>query len=151
MWFYKIRRRKLSFFLIGLVLFVAAMLLNLCLCFSAELSAFSERAINSENCPDAYILTAGTQDFSKHFTSDTWKDEVESVSALVGTTVTAPIRYQEKDITQLYDMALSAENYSEFGYLTLQSGKGMSDVPQSGEVWLSETLRQCTKGYHIKN
>lgn len=139
MWLKKIRCHKLQFFLIGLVLFVAAALLSLCLCFSAELSAFSKQAINRYNCPDAYILSVGTQSFADHFTDDHWKEEVAGVSALTGKTVTAPVRYQGNDITQLYDMALSADRYQYFGYLTLQAGIIEPEGPGKGQVWLSET------------
>lgn len=140
MWLKKLKRQKLQFFLIGLVLFVAAALLSLCLCFSVELSAFSKAAINRENCPDAYILTVGTQNFADHFTDENWKGKVTDVTALVGKTVTAPIQYKGKDITQLHDMALSADSYQDFGYLTLQAGNEGAVVPKKGEVWISETL-----------
>ena len=88
------------------MLFAVAALFNMSLSLTGELSGFSKRAINEDNCPDGYILTIGTNNFKDHFLNDNDLYEVESVSVLSGRTVTAPINCNGKDISQLYDMIL---------------------------------------------
>lgn len=140
MWLIKMRQQKRQLLLIGLMLFAVAGLLSMSLCLTGELAGFAARSINETNSPDGYIFTVGTHNFTDHFTREDYRHEVEPVSALYGKAVTAPIRYQGKDITQLYDMMLSAEHWQDFGYLSANQEPEQTGGPSRGEVWLSEVL-----------
>ncbi|GEM_PF-1660737 len=145
MWLVKLRHKKLQMLLTGAMLLAVSALLNMSLCLMGELASFSERAINEQNCPDGYIFTIGTKQFQDNFTDDHYQDDIQKVSPLHGKAVTVPIRYGEKDITQLYDMVLAADDMHDFNYFELLTGD--KNGPDTGEVWLSEVL---TKPNHIK-
>ncbi|MCL2151903.1 MAG: FtsX-like permease family protein [Oscillospiraceae bacterium] len=140
MWQKKVIHKKWQFLLIGVIFFVTAMMFSSCLGFVLETSEFAQTAINEENCPDAYILTVGSTGFSDNFPDASYEAEILNVTALAGKTITAPILYEDRDITMTFDMLLDGSNYRKWGYLELSQGDASTSGPQNGEVWISETV-----------
>jgi len=138
MWFRKITQKKVQMFLTGIMLFSVAGMLNMSLCLVGELASFAKQAINERNCPSGYIFTIGTKNFEDHFIDDSYLSSIEAMSGLSGKATTVPILYNDFNIARLHDTMLSATNWRDFGYLELVMGN--ADIPNEGEVWLSEVL-----------
>ncbi len=142
MWLIKMKHKKLQLLLTGILLLASAGLLNMCLCIAFELKSFSHVAINETNSPDGYVFDIGTKNFKDNFPNTDYLDEIESVTALTGKAVTAPILYNGNDFKQMYDLMLSADGWKDFGYLELVDGEDRANGPKKGEVWLAEVLTE---------
>ena len=140
MWQKKMKCKKLQLFMFGIVLVITAGLFNMCLCFTQELSSFSKRGINVDNCPDVYLLTTGTQKIDDYFSSTKEMEQLKSVGTLKGKTVSVPINCKGNDISMYYDMLLEGKDYKKWNYMELVSGDIIAESPKEGEVWISETL-----------
>lgn len=138
MWFKKLKKKKLQMFLVGIILFVSALLFNMCLCFYMELSNFAEEGITTENCPDSYVVSVGSANINDLIKSKEYNKDIQDVKALTGKSISVPINFNGKDISMYYDMMLSVEELDDFEYFKT-SGLEADDL-ELNQVILSETL-----------
>lgn len=138
MWKKKMKHKKLQMFLVGLVLFATTALFTMCVAFTLELSGFTERGINEENCPDTYVFDTGTDKLLENINDKKLTDNVESVRSLIGRTISVPIMHEGNDISLYYDSMLDASKYKEFKYIHPEETN--QKLPEQGEVWLAKTV-----------
>lgn len=140
MWLKKLKRKKLQFFMVGLVLFATTMIFAMCLCFTAELSTFSKKCLTQENSPDVFIVSTKSRELKDNITNQAVKDNIESVTTLGGKAVSVPITYDGSNIALYWNMMLSSDDYRDWNCMEVSEGDTGAMTPKEGEVWIAKKM-----------
>lgn len=139
MWKKKLKHRKWQYFLIGLTLMVTTTIFTMCLDFALELSSFAQNALTKENSADIYLISMGSDELKSNLNS-TVSNNVKEMSALTGKSITFPVKYGDKNISQYNQLVLTSEQTGSRNLFS--SVETLNDSKQiiKGEVWIANTL-----------
>ncbi|WP_455715721.1 ABC transporter permease [Anaerosporobacter sp.] len=143
MWIKKLKKKKLQFIVLGLILAFAAMLLSTCLSFSIEVEQYTDDRFSRENNSDLFLYaTGGTSDYLRPLLKE--HDTLATLTTNNGYFInTLPMYHKDTlvsdYITPLY--ALELDSYESMPFqMDIVSGNMNSFAPAPGEVWIQKIV-----------
>lgn len=140
MWIKKLKRKKVQFLLVGIMLCVTAAVFCSCICFNFQLSSYSKERFSEAYCPDAYVFTIKDINPDHHFQNKEVRQNINSVDVLKGKNVSIPIKHESTNISSITNMMCSLTNSRFSQYIQRTEGDLTSVQPGDGEVWIVKTL-----------
>lgn len=143
MWKKKLKKKKLQFIVLALILAFAAMLLTTCLCFGVEVEQYTDaRFARDKNCDLLLYTTKGTSEILTEAAKE--REDIEDIHNYNG------YHLETLDITHngnlLMDYikpyyALELDNYKNMSYqISIVSGDDTATGPKKGEVWIQKIV-----------
>ena len=143
MWIKKLKKKKIQFIVLGLILAFASMLLSTCLSFSIEVEQYTNERFSRENNSDLFLYaTGGTSDYIGPLLKE--HDTTATLTTYNGYFIdTLPMYHKDTlvsdYITPLF--ALEVEDYDSMPFqMEVVSGNTTTSGPETGEVWIQKII-----------
>jgi putative ABC transport system permease protein len=143
MWIKKLKKKKIQFIVLGLILTFAAMLLSACLSFSIEVEQYTHERFSRENNSDLLLYaTDGTSNYIRPMLNE--QDSSSTLTTYNGYFIdTLPMYHKDTlvsdYITPLF--ALELDNYETMPFqIDVVSGNTTTSGPKTGEVWIQKIV-----------
>lgn len=143
MWIKKLKKKKIQFIVLGLILAFASMLLSTCLSFSIEVEQYTNERFSREYNSDLFLYaTSGTSDYIRPLLKE--HDATATLTTHNGYFVdTLPLYHKDTlvsdYITPLF--ALELEDYNSMPFkMEVVSSNTIATSPAPGEVWLQKIV-----------
>lgn len=143
MWIKKLKKKKMQFIVLGLILAFATMLLSACLSFSIEVEQYTNDRFSRENNSDLLLYaTGGTSDYIRPLLNE--HDSSATLRTYSGYFIdTLPIYHKDSlvsdYITPLF--ALELDNYETMPFeMDVVSVNTATSGPATSEVWVQKIV-----------
>lgn len=143
MWIKKLKKKKLQFIVLGLILAFAAMLLSTCLSFSIEVEQYTNERFSRDYNSD--LILYATEGTSEYITP--LLDEHDSSAVLTtynGYFIDTLAMYHEETLLSDYItplFALEVDNYETMPFqMDVVKGNTSTSGPEIGEVWVQKIV-----------
>lgn len=142
MWIRKIKRKKLQFFLIGVILYFAAAIFSGCLLFSTESSVFINNYYSRDNNFDAFALI-NSKESVQLLTDRAAKDTgIKETYCIDGLKVSNSYKINGKATSAFYFLISKIGNYKDLPWDT-SIYKGVDTAyPKDNELWVSKVFSE---------
>ena len=143
MWIKKLKKKKLQFIVLGLILSFATMILSTCISFSKEVAHYTDSQYDdSDNANLLLYATEGTSSLIQDKAKE--RDDIASIETYDCYSITSLDIYHEGTLIQdyinpLYAIVLS--DYHDIPFkLTPVDGDLTSNCPRPGQVWVQNIV-----------
>lgn len=143
MWIKKLKKKKIQFIVLGLILAFASMLLSTCLSFSIEVEQYTNERFSRANNSDLFLYaTGGTSDYIQPLLKE--HDPTSTLTTYNGFFIdTLPMYHQDTlvsdYITPLF--ALELEDYTTLPFqMSVVASNSTANTPAKGEVWVQKIV-----------
>ncbi len=145
MWIRKIKRKKLQFFLIGVILYFAAAIFSGCLLFSTENATYINNYYSRSNNYDAFALI-NSKDSIKMLADKAAQDSgIKGTYYVDGIKVSNNYKINGKITSAFYFIISKIGNYKDLPWET-SIYKGVdSACPKDNELWVSKVFSESNK------
>ncbi len=145
MWIRKIKRKKLQFFLIGVILYFAAAIFSGCLLFSTENATYINNYYSRSNNYDAFALV-NSKDSIKMLADKAAQDSgIKGTYYVDGIKVSNNYKINGKITSAFYFIISKIGNYKDLPWET-SIYKGVdSACPKDNELWVSKVFSESNK------
>lgn len=145
MWIRKIKRKKLQFFLIGVILYFAAAIFSGCLLFSTENATYINNYYSRSNNYDAFALV-NSKDSIKMLADKAAQDPgIKGTYYVDGIKVSNNYKINGKITSAFYFIISKIGNYKDLPWET-SIYKGVdSACPKDNELWVSKVFSESNK------
>lgn len=126
--------------MIGLIICISCFVFSLCFCYTAEFSTFAGTVLTNENSSDVYALGVGTGEIKEQLTNEDVKANIKDTYEYTGKTISRPILFEEKDVTMMFQVAISIEDIEKTPDLSVIESENNLLAPAKGEIWISNLL-----------
>lgn len=140
MWKKKISKNKRQYLLFGLIVFLTISVFSMCFSFVVELGEYTNSLLDKDNSSDVYIMTMNDLDLEDCITDDDVYDNIASYNLYEGYSVNAPIKFDDQNISMLFQSALKMGSIDDMPEFTVVESKNDEKVPKEGEIWLPMIL-----------
>ena len=142
MWVKKVKANKRQYLLFALIVFITVSVFSMCFSFVVELGEYTKGVLNSNNSSDVYIMTMNDKPLKDNITDDDVYNNIEDQIKYKGYYLTAPIKYDDRNISMLFQSALEMKNNTikDMKQFSLVESKNNQKAPSKGEVWLPMIL-----------
>lgn len=143
MWIKKLKKKKVQFIVLGLILAFAAMLLSTCLSFSIEVEQYTNERFSRENNSDLILYsTEGTSDYFRPLLQE--HDSSAALTTYNGFFIDTLSMYHNDNLVSDYItplFALEIDNYETMPFeMDVVSGNTSTSGPVIGEVWVQKIV-----------
>lgn len=143
MWIKKLKKKKLQFIVLGLILVFSSMLLSTCLSFSIEVEQYTNERFSREHNSDLFIYaTGGTSDYIRPLLKE--HDPTATLTTYSGYFIdTLPMYHKDTLVSDYISplFALELEDYESMPFqMDVVSSSTKTTAPAPGEVWLQKIV-----------
>lgn len=143
MWIKKLKKKKIQFIVLGLILAFATMLLSACLSFSIEVEQYTKEQFSRENNSDVFLYaTGGTSDYIRPLLKE--QDSTATLTTYNGYFIDSLLMYHKETLVSDYItplFALELEDINSMPYqMKVVSSNMTANSPAPGEVWVQKIV-----------
>lgn len=137
MWIHKLRKKKLQFTLIGIILFFASAIFSACLIFTVETSNYAADYYSKKNSPDLFVNVSRGAPAERLLAQAGNNKDFTRVATLDGRIVADKLMFGGRDITPGLFSFYALPDYRAVSWkITPQTGIQNKTGPAPGEIWL---------------
>lgn len=143
MWIKKLKKKKIQFIVLGLILAFATMLLSACLSFSIEVEQYTKEQFSREYNSDVFLYaTGGTSDYIRPLLKE--QDSTATLTTYNGYFIDSLPMYHKETLVSDYItplFALELEDINSMPYqMKVVSSNTTANSPAPGEVWVQKIV-----------
>lgn len=142
MWIHKLRKKKLQFTLIGIILFFASAIFSACLIFTVETNNYAADYYSKKNSPDLFVNVSRGAPAQQLLARASRNKEFTDLATLDGRVVRDQLMSGGRDVTPggLFSF-YALPDYRDVSWkITPQAGAMNKKGPASGEIWVPSVL-----------
>ncbi|GGL51006.1 ABC transporter permease [Sporolactobacillus putidus] len=137
MWIHKLRKKKLQFTLIGVILFFASAIFSACLIFTVETSNYAADYYSKKNSPDLFVNISRGAPAKQLLAQARSNKDFTHIATLDGRNVADKLMSGGRDITPGFFSFYALPDYRSVSWkITPQTGTMNKKGPAAGEIWV---------------
>lgn len=138
MWIHKLKKKKLQFTLIGIILFFASAIFSACLIFTVETNHYAEDYYSKKNSPDLFVNVAPGAPARQLLAQANRNKDFTHLATLNGRTIDGKVMSGGRDITPggLFSFYALPDYHAVSWKITPQKRDRIEKGPAPGEVWV---------------
>lgn len=141
MWIHKLRKKKLQFTLIGIILFFTSAIFSACLIFTVETSNYAADYYSKKNVPDLFVSVSRGAPAEQLLAQARNNKNFTHLATLDGRIVSDKLMFGGRDITPGLFSFYALPDYHVVSWkITPQVGTMNKKGPAAGEIWVTSVL-----------
>jgi putative ABC transport system permease protein len=148
--FIKFRKKKMQYFLLGIIFTIAVTLCSVCTIFTIVANTFANQYYKGDKTPDSTYVTISESSYNKALEWATSQgDRIRNLSKREIFSISNNIRVNKKLLDLTYSYAIPIKSAKELSWkVDVLSGDIKSTSPKKNEIWVPKTLAD-TKGIKL--
>ena len=146
MWFNKIKKKKMQFTVIAMILFMSTGILAACMSFALESLKYTKNYFSNEKCPIYSCIYSDEEVMKEVMEYEPLSELTDHTSSELVLTTTEDIYINSRKQSRVDSFVLGSENYRDYEYQVTVSEGEDKPCPADDEIWICKTF---AKGFDV--